>query len=72
MKGLQIVVRDDGRGFDPGALPDAPGHVGLRQMRERLAALRGQLTILSRPGAGTELRAWIPLPMGAREKAVQG
>lgn len=60
-EGLQLVVRDNGRGFDPGALPDAPGHVGLRQMRERLAALRGQLTILSQPGAGTELRAWIPL-----------
>lgn len=60
-EGLQLVVRDDGRGFDPGTLPDAPGHVGLRQMRERLAALRGQLTILSRPGIGTELRAWIPL-----------
>lgn len=60
-EGLQLVVRDDGRGFDPGALPEAPGHVGLRQMRERLAALRGQLTILSRPSAGTELRAWIPL-----------
>lgn len=63
-EGLQLVVRDDGRGFDPGALPEAPGHVGLRQMRERLAALRGQLTILSRPGAGTELRAWIPLLSG--------
>ncbi|MDW8146266.1 MAG: GAF domain-containing sensor histidine kinase [Roseiflexaceae bacterium] len=60
-EGLQLIVRDDGRGFDPGTLPEAPGHVGLRQMRERLAALRGQLTILSRPGAGTELRAWIPL-----------
>ncbi|MGQ9547470.1 MAG: GAF domain-containing sensor histidine kinase [Roseiflexus sp.] len=70
-EGLQIVVRDDGRGFDPGALSEAPGHVGLRQMRERLVALRGQLTILSRPGAGTELRAWMPLPVGATEKGVQ-
>ncbi|MGB9754309.1 histidine kinase [Roseiflexus castenholzii] len=60
-EGLQLVVRDNGQGFDPGTLPEAPGHVGLRQMRERLAALRGQLTILSRPGAGTEVRAWIPL-----------
>jgi signal transduction histidine kinase len=30
-------------------------------MYERLAAFRGQLTLLSRPGAGTELRVWIPL-----------
>jgi signal transduction histidine kinase len=60
-QGLQLVVRDNGRGFEPGALPDTPDHVGLRQMRERLLAFRGQLTILSRPGAGTELRAWVPL-----------
>jgi signal transduction histidine kinase len=59
--GLQISVRDDGRGFDPGAAAEAPDRVGLRQMRERLSALRGQLTILSRPGAGAELRAWVPL-----------
>ncbi|MEN9934850.1 MAG: hypothetical protein RLZZ387_1429 [Chloroflexota bacterium] len=60
-QGLRLVVRDNGRGFDPGAVADAPDHVGLRQMRERLAAYRGQLTILSRPEAGTELRAWVPL-----------
>lgn len=62
--GLQLIIRDDGRGFDPGEAIDMPGHVGLRQMRERLAALRGQLTILSRAGDGVELRAWIPLPTG--------
>jgi signal transduction histidine kinase len=66
--GLRVVVTDNGRGFDPGERraeahdTDGYGHVGLRQMRERLAALRGQLTILSRPGAGTEVRAWLPLP----------
>jgi signal transduction histidine kinase len=58
--GLRVVVRDDGRGFEPGNVP--AGTLGLRQMRERLGALRGQLTLLSQPGAGTELRAWIPLP----------
>lgn len=60
--GLQIVVQDNGCGFDPGAVAEAPGSsLGLRQMRERLAALHGQLTILARPGSGTELRVWIPL-----------
>ena len=63
--GLRVIVRDDGRGFDPGRQPDdGEAHFGLRQVRERLAALRGQLTILSRPGAGTELHAWIPLAAG--------
>jgi signal transduction histidine kinase len=77
--GLRVVVTDNGRGFDPGERRSTPGdspamagyeHVGLRQMRERLAALRGQLTILSRPGAGAEVRAWLPLPPDAAiEKA---
>ncbi len=60
--GLQIVVRDDGVGFDPGAQGELPGsHLGLRQMRERAAALDGRLTILSRPGQGTEVRVWLPM-----------
>lgn len=60
-QGLRVRVRDNGIGFDPGQLPDVPGHVGLRQMRERIAAFRGQLTILSQPGNGTEVRVWLPL-----------
>lgn len=60
--GLQILVRDDGVGFDPGAQSEQPGaRLGLRQMRERAAALDGRVTILSRPGEGTEVRIWLPL-----------
>lgn len=60
--GLQIVVRDDGLGFDPGATSETPSRsLGLRQMRERAAALDGRVTILSRPGQGTEVRVWLPL-----------
>jgi len=60
--GLQIVVRDDGVGFDPGAQGELPGaRLGLRQMRERAAALDGRLTILSKPGEGAEVRIWLPL-----------
>jgi signal transduction histidine kinase len=60
--GMRLMIRDNGRGFEPGCLSElAAEHVGLRHMYERLAAFRGQLTPLSRPGAGTELRVWIPL-----------
>lgn len=59
--GLQISIRDNGRGFAPGASDDDASHLGLRQMRERLTALHGRLTILAQPGAGAELRVWIPL-----------
>ncbi|RMD79812.1 MAG: sensor histidine kinase, partial [Chloroflexi bacterium] len=59
-QGLIIHVRDDGVGFNPGVEPPS-GHFGLRQMRERAAALDGQVTIISRPGDGTEVRVWLPL-----------
>jgi signal transduction histidine kinase len=62
--GLLVVVKDDGRGFMPrrNQFPeDDQEHLGLRQMRERLQSLGGRLTLLSHPGAGTELRAWLPL-----------
>lgn len=58
--GLSLSVADDGRGFDPGAI-EGGERLGLRQMRERIAALGGRLTLLARPGHGTTVRAWIPL-----------
>jgi signal transduction histidine kinase len=63
-RGVRVMVADNGLGFEPGALSDDTSErVGLRQMRERLGAVRGQLTLLSRPGAGTEVRVWMPLPL---------
>ena len=59
--GLQIVICDNGHGFEPGTVPNTSDHLGLRQMRERLAAFHGRLTLLSQPGAGTELRVWLPI-----------
>jgi signal transduction histidine kinase len=58
-------VADAGRGFVPPALtgPDAthrPRHIGLRGMRERLALVRGELRVESRPGEGTRVRAEVP------------
>ena len=47
---LGFEVRDDGRGFD--AATAEPG-AGLRNMRDRLAAVGGQVTITSAPGQGT-------------------
>lgn len=71
-RGMRIRVRDNGQGFEPGRLVDcASDHVGLRQMYERLSAIRGQLTLLSRPGAGTELRVWIPLIQDAEGRPRQ-
>jgi signal transduction histidine kinase len=58
--GIGALIEDDGRGFAEGEVsPDALGLVG---MRERLALLGGTLTIESRPGEGTSLAAYVPVP----------
>jgi signal transduction histidine kinase len=52
-----LTIRDDGRGFDPGTSP--PDHLGLRIMRERVAAIGATVTIQSEVGQGTLLTvAW--------------
>ena len=56
---VELLVRDDGRGFDPHG--DFPGHLGLRSMRERTAAVGGTLEIDSAPGAGTRLSVRVPV-----------
>ena len=56
---LRLEVRDDGAGFDPG---DVTGGVGFTSMRDRLAAVGGDLAITSRPGHGTRVTASIPIP----------
>jgi signal transduction histidine kinase len=56
-EGAVLEVDDDGRGFDP-ARP--AGGQGLRNLRERAAALGGQTEITSAPGEGTRVRVTIP------------
>ena len=56
---LQLLVADNGVGFDPSA--SHPGRMGLRSMRERMLRLGGTLEIESTPGQGTRVRAEIPL-----------
>lgn len=58
---LQLQVVDDGRGCDP-AQALRSGGSGLGGMRERLRLYEGQLELRSAPGAGTRLRAVVPLP----------
>jgi two-component system sensor histidine kinase UhpB len=58
-QGLELTVRDDGRGFELGRLPGGPG-LGLDGMAERARLVGGELTIESRPGAGTELCLRVP------------
>ncbi|WP_206957659.1 cache domain-containing protein [Trinickia acidisoli] len=57
-----LAITDDGHGFDvEHAQADLRGGIGLRNMRERLDALAGMLTIESAPGH-TVVTAAVPLP----------
>jgi signal transduction histidine kinase len=56
---VELRLRDDGLGFDPGAAGE--GGMGLRNMRDRAAEIDGTLAIDSRAGRGTELIVRVPL-----------
>jgi two-component system, NarL family, sensor kinase len=56
-----LVVRDDGRGFEPGQLAAARGHFGLRALRDLVTAAGGRLRVRSSPGQGTTVEAEVPL-----------
>ncbi len=61
-EGPELVLRviDDGRGFDPASIGDRPGHLGLRGMHERAAAVSGTVTIVATPGHGTTIECRLP------------
>lgn len=54
-----LEIEDDGIGFDPSR--PRPGHLGMRSMLQRAQALGGTLEVASQPGAGTCVRASVPL-----------
>jgi signal transduction histidine kinase len=57
---LRLRIEDDGRGLTLGE--PAAGGSGIAGMRERLAALGGELRTGPRPGGGFQVTARLPLP----------
>lgn len=57
---LYLEMLDDGLGFDQ-AQGEPEGHFGLRLVRETVADAGGRLTVESRPGQGTTVRAELPV-----------
>jgi signal transduction histidine kinase len=55
---VELSVRDSGAGFDPAEVISGRG-LGLTSMKERLKLVDGRLSIDSRPGHGTAIRAWV-------------
>jgi signal transduction histidine kinase len=61
---MQIIVRDDGVGFDSAAAPRAQSGLGLMNMRETAEFVGGTLTIHSSADTGTSICVEIPEPAG--------
>jgi signal transduction histidine kinase len=58
--GINLLIRDDGIGFDPAEAKKKAG-IGLSSMRERVRLVNGSIAIESKPGKGTEIKILIPL-----------
>jgi signal transduction histidine kinase len=72
---VRLEVRDWGRGFPPERQHERPRpgeRVGLLSMQERVALLNGRCSVLSQPGAGTQVLAEVPLVQPALTGAADG
>jgi PAS domain S-box-containing protein len=56
-EGVEFEVADDGPGFDP---REQSSGFGLASMRDRIAAVGGELEIISAPGQGARIRGIVP------------
>jgi signal transduction histidine kinase len=74
---LNVVVEDNGKGFDPQAVEqvyDRTGSIGLLSMRERADLIEGHVEIQSstkRPYSGTKVILRIPIPDPAAKAQAQ-
>ena len=60
-EGVSLIVHDDGAGLPAGVESNRLSH-GIIGMRQRVRALNGTFKISSRPGSGTTIEVFIPLP----------
>jgi signal transduction histidine kinase len=58
---MELVIADNGKGFDPSS---ASAGNGLKNLRDRLANLGGACTVESRAGTGTTVKMHLRLPVG--------
>jgi signal transduction histidine kinase len=58
--GIAAVISDDGRGFDPDAISETPGHMGLATTTAMATAAGGWWNVVSAPRMGTTVEFWLP------------
>jgi PAS domain S-box-containing protein len=63
--GIELVVSDDGKGFDEQEVLSHHG-LGLISMRERMQMVDGVLNVKTAPGVGTTISARVPLELAER------
>ena len=61
---IELTLRDWGKGFEPGQAVGGRG-LGLISMQERMKLVGGQLSVQSKLGAGTTVRATVPIDPAA-------
>jgi len=59
---LQLVVKDNGVGFNIADIPAEQMGMGLQNIQKRAVMIDGQTTINSLPGSGTSINVFIPYP----------
>jgi two-component system NarL family sensor kinase len=69
---VQLIIHDDGIGFDPRARREGMAGLGLFSMRERATYAGGALDIRSARGEGTTIRAQLPLLDACRKDGKLG
>ena len=59
---IELMVRDDGRGFDPSrrAASLLDGHIGLASSEQRVLSAGGTMVVSSAAGGGTTVRVTLP------------
>ena len=66
-QGVSLIVHDDGAGLPAGVETNHLSH-GIIGMRQRVRALNGTFKISSRPGSGTTIEVFVPLPSSASSR----
>ena len=54
---IQVLIRDDGRGFDPATVREG---LGFANMRNRVSVYKGKVELASTPGQGCQVTIRIP------------
>jgi signal transduction histidine kinase len=62
--GVEVIVDDDGLGFDPATVEARPGHLGIPAMADRATIAGGRLDLVRRDGGGMRVRLWLPEATG--------